>query len=82
MKRRAFQSSIHTLIQQRPAFKAHPKMFAEFVFNQAAVFYRQGPWQPALSNLLWAFSIDPVHTARRAALTRLTSLIRKIKRVS
>ena len=77
------QKSFKQLIDKhQTAFKAHPKMFAEFVFNQAAVFYRQGQWQPALSNLLWAFSIDPVHTARRAAPTRLTSLIRKIKLAS
>lgn len=74
------QKSFQQLIDKhRTAFETHPKMFADFVFNHASKSYQKGQWQSALSSLLWAFSIEPMHTVRRTAPAKLTHFIQKIK---
>jgi glycosyltransferase involved in cell wall biosynthesis len=72
------QASFKQLIDKhRSAFEAHPKMFADFVVNHAIKSYQKRQWQSALSNLFWAFSIDPVQTFRCTALVKLAYFLQK-----
>lgn len=68
------QTSFHQLIQKhRETFEAHPKTFAEFIYNHAVTSHRIGQQRAALVHFLWAFKRDPVHISRlvyRAVLSR------------
>jgi len=56
------QESFNRLIQKHwQAFAAHPKMFAEFVYQHALTSYQLEQNKAALAHLLWAFRLCPTH---------------------
>ncbi|HCF29392.1 MAG TPA: glycosyl transferase family 2 [Cyanobacteria bacterium UBA11049] len=57
------QESFHRLIRKHESlFKAHPKMFADFVYEHARKSYAVGQKRAAYSSVFWAMQIDPLHT--------------------
>ncbi len=46
-------------------FLAHPKMFADFIYNHALISYKLGQKQAAFKNLAWALRVNPLHTLAR-----------------
>lgn len=61
------QESFHRLVQKhKEIFEAHPKMFSEFVYNEALISYKLGKKKAALAQLLWSFKLHPVHISRLA----------------
>ena len=63
------------LCKHKPLFEAHPKMFANFIFDHGMKLYQLGQIPAALKSVSWAMSIDPLHT-----FARMTSLGREIIR--
>ena len=63
------------LCKHKPLFEAHPKMFANFIFDHAMKLYQLGQIPAALKSVSWAMSVAPFHT-----FARLTSLGREIIR--
>lgn len=60
------QESFERLVDKhRGLFKAHPKMFANFVYEHACTSYRFGQKGAAFSSLCWALQLDPRHTLSR-----------------
>ncbi|HIK17371.1 MAG TPA: glycosyltransferase family 2 protein [Leptolyngbyaceae cyanobacterium M33_DOE_097] len=56
------QESFNRLIQKHwQAFAAHPKMFAEFVYQHALTSYQLEQNKAALTHLLWALRLCPTH---------------------
>jgi glycosyltransferase involved in cell wall biosynthesis len=56
------QVSFHQLVRKHKSlFKAHPKMFADFVYKHALMSYELGQKSAALSSVLWAMRIHPRH---------------------
>ena len=67
------QASFNRLVaKHRAIFQAHPKMFAEAIYNQAMVCFRLGQNRAAVKNLAWALKIDPIHT-----LGKINSLFKR-----
>lgn len=50
------------LCKHKSLFEAHPKMFANFIFDHGIVLYKLGQIPAALKNVSWAMSIHPLHT--------------------
>ncbi len=74
------QESFHRLVQKHEdTFKAHPKMFAEFVYKHALTSYKMEQWQAALVSSLWAFRLHPAHVTRLALGAALSSLSGRFK---
>lgn len=48
-------------------FRAHPKMFANFIYEHAITSYQSGQKRTALLNFCWALKVHPVHTLLRLA---------------
>jgi len=65
LRQESFQRLVH---KHESLFKAHPKMFADFVYEHARKSYELGQRRAALSSLCWAIQLDPLHT-----LPRITS---------
>lgn len=62
------QISFQRLIDKhRSLFDAHPKMFADFVYEHACTSYRQGQKREAIAHFAWALRLDPLHTLARVA---------------
>lgn len=60
------QESFHYLIKKHESlFKAHPKMFANFVYNHAKKSWQLGQKRAAFLNLCWGFQIDPIEVSKR-----------------
>lgn len=60
------QESFQRLINKHKAiFRAHPQMFANFVYDHARMLYRMGDKSQALSSLFWAMQIDPLPTLKK-----------------
>lgn len=60
------QESFQRLINKhRTLFKAHPKMFAHFVYEQALMSQQLNQHGATISNLFLAMQIDPVYTLKR-----------------
>lgn len=60
------QESFQRLIDKhRELFNAHPKMFANFVYEHAWMSYGIGQKRVAIANLLWAMQLHPIHTLAR-----------------
>lgn len=60
------QESFHRLIQKhRAAFAAHPRQFADFVYEHARTSRLQRQSGAALKALVWALRIDPAYTLAR-----------------
>ncbi|MGF1542581.1 MAG: glycosyltransferase family 2 protein [Pleurocapsa sp.] len=55
-------------------FQAHPKMFADFLYNQAITSYKIGQVQASLNNLIRAIAVSPRHTLGRMFYTIINSL--------
>ncbi|HAZ45740.1 MAG TPA: glycosyl transferase family 2 [Cyanobacteria bacterium UBA11369] len=53
------------LEKHRAAFNAHPKMFANFVYEHACKLYKLGQIGAAFSSLCWALQLDPQYTLSR-----------------
>jgi glycosyltransferase involved in cell wall biosynthesis len=67
------QESFQRLVgKHKSIFKAHPKMFADFVYEHALTSYKMGQKGAALYNFCWAIKLHPSHT-----LSRFTPLFRK-----
>ncbi|VEP15839.1 Glycosyl transferase family 2 [Hyella patelloides LEGE 07179] len=57
------QVSFNRLVAKHQAiYQAHPRMFADSIFNQAIMSYKIGQIKAAAKNLAWAMKIDPLHT--------------------
>ncbi|MEA5502349.1 glycosyltransferase family 2 protein [Halotia wernerae UHCC 0503] len=62
------QESFLRLVRKHESlFKAHPKSFAQFVYNHAFMSYGAGQKRAAFLHLCWAMQIDPFHTFPRIA---------------
>ena len=60
------QISFKRLVNKhRGIFEAHPRMFADLLFNQALMSYKIGQTKAAVQNLAWAMKLDSIHTAAR-----------------
>ncbi|MGJ3250979.1 MAG: glycosyltransferase family 2 protein [Elainellaceae cyanobacterium] len=60
------QISFQRLVKKhKPIFKAHPRMFADFVYKHAQMSYRLGQKRAAFFSLLWAVQIHPRHILGR-----------------
>jgi hypothetical protein len=64
LRQESFQ---HLVNKHRALFNAHPKMFADFVYEHAWMSYAIGQKRAALASLCWAISLDPLHTLFRIA---------------
>lgn len=74
------QESFNRLIQKhRAAFRAHPKMFAEFVYKHALTSLEMGQTGAAIAHYLWAFSLHPIHIAAIAIKALLAKLTQRLK---
>jgi len=71
------QESFNRLIKKHQrAFEAHPKMFAEFVYQHALMSYEMGQTRAALTHFFWAFRLHPAHIfglTYRSMLSRLAT---------
>lgn len=57
------QESFQRLVRKHELlFKAHPKMFADFVYEHARKSYAVGQKRAAFSSVFWAMQIDSLHT--------------------
>ncbi len=62
------QVSFKRLVSKHEAvFKAHPKMFANFVYKHALMSKELGQHRAAFLNLLWAMRIHPTHTVKQVS---------------
>jgi GT2 family glycosyltransferase len=62
------QVDFHSLVRKHKSlFKAHPKMFANFVLEHARRSYKFGHTGTALSSVLWAMRLAPLYTPTRVA---------------
>ncbi|MUL35207.1 glycosyltransferase family 2 protein [Gloeocapsopsis dulcis] len=60
------QESFNRLIRKHESlFKAHPKMFADFILENARKYYEMGQPGVAVSHILWAIQIHPRYTFRK-----------------
>lgn len=60
------QESFQRLVDKHGAiFRAHPQMFANFVYEHARMLYRMGDKSQALSSVFWAMQIDPLRTIKK-----------------
>ena len=60
------QESFQRLIDKHEAiFRAHPQMFANFVYDHALMSYRMGQKSQAFSSVVWAIQIDPLRTMKK-----------------
>lgn len=63
------QESFKLLIDKhRELFEAHPKMFANFLYEHAWMSYQVGQKRAALSSISWALKLHPLHTLTRIVL--------------
>ncbi len=73
------QESFQRLIQKHePIFKAHPKMFADFVCQQAYMCNKLGQKHTAFSYYLWALKLDPVRTFNKITSFYYKTLLNKL----
>ncbi|MBD6617963.1 glycosyltransferase family 2 protein [Komarekiella sp. 'clone 1'] len=61
------ESFLRLVHKHKSLFKAHPQMFAKFVYEHALRSYDMGQKRAALFSLCWAMGIDPLHTFPRIA---------------
>jgi hypothetical protein len=62
------QVNFHRLVRKHESlFKAHPKMFANFVYKHARISYQLGQRREAFSSVCWAMRLDPLYTSARVA---------------
>lgn len=61
------ESFLRLVHKHKSLFQAHPKMFAQFVYEHALHSYRSGQKSAALLSLCWAMQIHPLHTFYRFA---------------
>ena len=55
------QTAFNRLVEKhRETFQAHPRGFADLIFNQALKSYELGLKKAAWENLVWAMKVDPV----------------------
>lgn len=60
------QESFKRLLDKhQELFHAHPKMFANFVYEHAYMSYQLGQTNAALKSLIWALKLHPPHTLGR-----------------
>ena len=60
------QESFRRLIDKHESlFRAHPKVFANFVYNHALKSKQLGQMRAAFFSLCWAMRIDPIQTLKR-----------------
>ncbi|MBW4448751.1 MAG: hypothetical protein KME38_18290, partial [Spirirestis rafaelensis WJT71-NPBG6] len=73
------QESFQRLVRKHESiFKAHPKMFASFVYDHALKSYELGQRRAALFNLCWAMQIAPFHTFNQFVPQCHQSLLKKL----
>lgn len=60
------QKNFNRLINKhKQLFEAHPKMFANFIYDHAIMSYKLNQKQAALKSIAWAMSLHPFHTFAR-----------------
>ena len=71
------QVSFRRLVDKhRDIFEAHPRSFADAIFNQAIMSYKIGQTKAAAENLGWAMRVHPVQTLARLGSPIKQSLVR------
>jgi hypothetical protein len=55
----------HLLSKHKQLFEAHPKMFANFIYDHAITSFKLGQRQAALKSIGWAMRLHPFHTFAR-----------------
>lgn len=63
--------------KHRKTFLAHPRMFADLIYNQAISYYKLNQFKAVLKNLVWAMKVSFRHTSGRIYYTLIDSLKRK-----
>ena len=66
----------HLVEKHRKTFIAHPKGFANLIFNHAITSYKIGQTKAAAKNLAWAMKVHPVHTLARLGSPLKQSLLK------
>ncbi|MBD2603206.1 glycosyltransferase [Scytonema hofmannii FACHB-248] len=73
------QESFQRLVRKHESiFKAHPKMFASFVYEHALKSYELGQRRAAFFSLCWAMQIAPFHTFTQFAPQFSQSFLKKL----
>lgn len=67
------------LSKHKQLFEAHPKMFANFIYDHAITSYKLGQRQAALKSISWAMRLHPLHTFARMGSPFKRSLLRHYK---
>ncbi|MBD2256135.1 glycosyltransferase [Pseudanabaena sp. FACHB-2040] len=57
----------HLISKHQAIFRAHPKMFSDFVYQHARTSYQLGQKRAAFASLLWALKLHPVHILSKAS---------------
>ena len=69
------QAGFHRIVEKhQKTFQAHPKMFADFIYNQAVTSYKMGQSQAGLKKLFWAAKVSPQYTFSRMFRTVIDPL--------
>lgn len=76
------QVSFNHLVQKHASiFKAHPKMFAQFLYNHAQVSFELGQSGAALASILWALQVYPPYVLRQIVWPLRKSLRSRLLRL-
>lgn len=71
------QESFMSLVKKhKEAFQAHPKSFADLIYNEVIASYKMGQIKTGLKNLGWAMKISCRHTLGRMFYTVINSIER------
>lgn len=71
-------SFIRLVKKHRETFQAHPKNFADLIYNEARMYYIIGQTITALKNFMWAVKVNPIHALGRLFYTTKNLVERKI----
>ena len=64
LRQESFKRLVH---KHETLFKAHPEMFANFVYENARMLYNLGQRRAAFFSVCWAMQLDPLHTLLKVA---------------
>lgn len=72
------KSFISLVNKHRETFQAHPKSFADLIYNEAAMSYKLGQTKTAVENFIWAMKVNPIHALARLFFTATSFVKSKI----
>ena len=72
------KSFISLVNKHRETFQAHPKSFADLIYNEAAMSYKLGQTKTAVENFIWAMKVNSIHALARLFFTATSFVKSKI----